>query len=184
MPILRLFQGIRLASGNRCAGGRTPTGDRRRAALRRAAHGADRRCRRACSGRAGATAANTPSTNSGGCARLRLRASAAATSSPSSTSASSRACRWRYCRSSPLPSPSAGGAAIASTALPPACSSSSRFNQTIDFGKNLVQADDVGPLLGLWIPFAVFTAISLYAFYRAAADGAARDDRARPATAQ
>ena len=42
------------------------------------------------------------------------------------------------------------------------------FNQSIDFGKNLVQADDVGPLLALWLPLALFTAGSLYAFYRAA----------------
>lgn len=42
------------------------------------------------------------------------------------------------------------------------------FNQLIDFGKNLVQADDAGPLLALWLPFALFTAGSLYAFYRAA----------------
>jgi lipopolysaccharide export system permease protein len=42
------------------------------------------------------------------------------------------------------------------------------FNQSIDFGKNLVQAEDVGPLLALWLPLALFTAGSLYAFYRAA----------------
>jgi lipopolysaccharide export system permease protein len=42
------------------------------------------------------------------------------------------------------------------------------FNQSIDFGKNLVQAGDVGPFLALWVPLALFTAGSLYAFYRAA----------------
>jgi lipopolysaccharide export system permease protein len=42
------------------------------------------------------------------------------------------------------------------------------FNQSIDLGKNLVQAGDVGPVLALWVPLAVFTAGSLYAFCRAA----------------
>ncbi len=42
------------------------------------------------------------------------------------------------------------------------------FNQSIDFGKNLVQSGDVGPLLALWVPFALFAAGSIYAFYRAA----------------
>lgn len=42
------------------------------------------------------------------------------------------------------------------------------FNQTIDFGKNLVQGGDAGPALALWLPFAIFTVGSLYAFYRVA----------------
>lgn len=43
------------------------------------------------------------------------------------------------------------------------------FNQTLDFGKNLVQGGEVGPELALWLPLALFTAGSLYAFWRSAA---------------
>jgi lipopolysaccharide export system permease protein len=42
------------------------------------------------------------------------------------------------------------------------------YNQCLDFGKNLVQGGKVGPELALWLPLLVFAAGSFYAFFRAA----------------
>lgn len=42
------------------------------------------------------------------------------------------------------------------------------YNQFLDFGKNLVQGGKAGPELALWLPMGVFAAGSLYAFWRAA----------------
>jgi lipopolysaccharide export system permease protein len=42
------------------------------------------------------------------------------------------------------------------------------YNQSLDFGKNLVQEGKVGPELALWLPFVVFALGSALAFHRAA----------------
>lgn len=42
------------------------------------------------------------------------------------------------------------------------------YNQTLDLGKNLVQTGDVGPGLALWLPLALFAAGSVWMFYRVA----------------
>jgi lipopolysaccharide export system permease protein len=39
------------------------------------------------------------------------------------------------------------------------------YNQLIDFGKNLAEAETVSPFVGLWVPFLVFAAVSLLLFY-------------------
>ncbi len=41
------------------------------------------------------------------------------------------------------------------------------YNQLLEFGKNLVQDSDSGPFIALWLPFVVFTIASLSLFYRA-----------------
>jgi Predicted permeases len=42
------------------------------------------------------------------------------------------------------------------------------YNQTLELGKNLVQGGEVGPAVALWLPLTLFIAGSLWMFYRVA----------------
>ncbi|QNT68965.1 LptF/LptG family permease [Defluviicoccus vanus] len=42
------------------------------------------------------------------------------------------------------------------------------YNQILDLGKNLVQGGDVGPFIALWLPMLLFAAVSLWSFHRVA----------------
>lgn len=41
------------------------------------------------------------------------------------------------------------------------------YNQLLDFGKNLVESGETGPLSGIWLPFIAFAAVSCWLFWRA-----------------
>jgi lipopolysaccharide export system permease protein len=41
------------------------------------------------------------------------------------------------------------------------------YNQLLDFGKNLVESGETGPLPGIWLPFVAFAAVSCWLFWRA-----------------
>jgi lipopolysaccharide export system permease protein len=41
------------------------------------------------------------------------------------------------------------------------------YNQLLDFGKNLVESGETGPLPGIWLPFVAFAALSCWLFWRA-----------------
>lgn len=43
------------------------------------------------------------------------------------------------------------------------------YDRVIDFGKNLTESGVVGPAVGIWLPFVLFAALSVYLFYRVAA---------------
>lgn len=41
------------------------------------------------------------------------------------------------------------------------------YNQMLDVGKNMAETGEIGPFLGLWLPFIAFAAISVWLFWRA-----------------
>ncbi len=43
------------------------------------------------------------------------------------------------------------------------------YDRVLDFGKNLVESAVVGPGIGLWLPFALFAALSMILFWQVAA---------------
>lgn len=43
------------------------------------------------------------------------------------------------------------------------------YNQILDLGKNLVESGEMGPLIGIWLPFFAFAAVSCWLLWRASA---------------
>lgn len=43
------------------------------------------------------------------------------------------------------------------------------YNQILDLGKNLVESGETGPLIGIWLPFLAFAAVSCWLLWRASA---------------
>lgn len=41
------------------------------------------------------------------------------------------------------------------------------YNQVLDLGKNMTESGEVGPVVGIWLPFAAFAALCLWLFQRA-----------------
>lgn len=58
------------------------------------------------------------------------------------------------------------------------------YNQVVDLGENMAETGELHPLVGLWLPFALFAASTVWLFHRASARLAASGGFALPAAVQ